>query len=190
MLVKIIGLNKEVNNWIKEASGGSRKAQRELYCRYSPMILSTCRQYVHDIPTAEDLMICVFMKIFDHIGQFQFKGSFEGWIKRIAVNESISFLRKKNTLVFEESIIENEIYFESPDESLLLEDLQSMIDQLPLGCKTVFNLYVIEGYTHEEIASLLHISKGTSKSQLAYARKSLQKLINHNSRYYHGKVSI
>ncbi len=189
-MVKIIGLNKEVYDWIKEASDGSRKAQRELYRRYSPLLLSTCRQYVHDIPTAEDLMICVFMKIFDNINQFQFKGSFEGWIKRIAVNESISFLRKKNTLVFDESKIENEIYFESPDDPLLLEDLQSMIDQLPIGCKTVFNLYVIEGYSHEEIASLLQISRGTSKSQLAYARKCLQKIIIHNNQYYHGKVSI
>ena len=141
-------------------------------------MLSVCRQYIKDLQLAEDVMITAFMKVFVNLGRFENKGSFEGWIRRIMVNECISFIRVEKKISF----VEDEIFFEESfnniESHFSVEDIQFLIDTLPDGYKIVFNLFVMEGYKHKEIASMLGISEGTSKSQFSHARKILKDQIN------------
>ncbi len=119
------------------------------------------------------------MKILMHLDKFEQKGSFEAWIRRITVNECISYIRANKNIQYTEQV-EVSAECNDADDRLFESDIQSMIDALPEGCKMVFILYSIEGYKHNEIAAMLSVSEGTSKSQLAYARKLLQKnLIQH-----------
>nr|WP_315195869.1 RNA polymerase sigma factor [uncultured Flavobacterium sp.] len=184
--MKIIHLYQEETEIIKLAVENNRQAQQQIYSRFSSKMLSVCRQYIKDIQLAEDVMITAFMKVFVNLGRFENKGSFEGWIRRIMVNECISFIRVEKKINF----VEDEIFFEESfnniESHFLVEDIQSLIDSLPDGYKMVFNLYAIEGYKHQEIASLLGINVGTSKSQLSHARKMLQEQINNLKNYCNG----
>jgi RNA polymerase sigma-70 factor (ECF subfamily) len=119
-------------------------------------------------------MIQGFMKIFDKIGQFSFNGSFEGWIKRIMVNEALMKLRSVKNIEVDMDEVSASNFKTNETTSLEREDLMKMIQSLPQGYRTVFNLYAIEGYSHAEIATQLGISEGTSKSQLSRARALLQ----------------
>lgn len=160
------------------AKEGNRHAQKEMYDTFAPKMLSVCRQYITDIQHAEDVMISGFIKIFARLDQFRNEGSFEGWIRRIMVNECISHLRveKRMTPIDDEL---NEVWVPATIESeMTVNEIQALIDGLPDGSKMVFNLYVMESFTHKEIAEQLGISEGTSKSQLAYARKKLQELLH------------
>lgn len=151
-------------------------AQKQLFEQYSSKMLSTCRQYIKDFHDAEDVMLRAFMKVFENIGQYRNDGSFEGWIRRIMIRESISFLRSRKQLIFIEDTHQAELGNLTVDMDAL-GDYQKIIDDLPKGCKYIFILNVIEGYKHHEIAELLNISVGTSKSQLAYAKKILKQKI-------------
>ncbi len=151
-------------------------------------MLSVCRRYIHDIHIAEELMLQGFMKVFTSLNSFQFNGSFEGWIRRIMVNHCISYLRKKEKLVFVESLPENP-HLEETDEKIdakqNAEFLQKIIDELPEGYKTVFMLFAVEGYKHKEIAETLGITENTSKSQLYKARNILKsKIKSQNEKQY------
>ena len=137
-------------------------------------MLSVCRQYIKDIQLAEDVMITAFMKVFTNLKNFEHKGSFEGWIRRIMVNECISYLRVQKKVKFAEDEFFVEESFNEIDSQFTVEQIQYLIDALPDGYKMVFNLYAIEGYKHNEIAKMLGINEGTSKSQLSHARKMLQ----------------
>jgi RNA polymerase sigma-70 factor (ECF subfamily) len=176
--MRVINLHQDEHNLIKQAKGGNRQAQQRIYQQFSPKMLGVCRQYVRDVQLAEDVMITAFMKVFVHLENFEFKGSFEGWIRRIMVNESISFLRVQKKTEFLEDTFYQESSSEVAEGLLSIEDLQLLIDQLPDGYRMIFNLYVIEGYKHHEIAKMLEINEGTSKSQLSHARKMLQLKIN------------
>ena len=176
--MKVIHLHREEKQLIEQAILNNRQAQHQLYAQFSPKMLGVCRQYIKDIQLAEDVMITAFMKVFVNLKNFEQKGSFEGWIRRIMVNESISFLRVQKKVTFLEDTFINESDFEEETSHFSVDDLQFLIDQLPEGYKTVFNLYVIEGYKHHEIAKMLNINEGTSKSQLSQARKVLQNQIN------------
>uniref|UniRef100_UPI0040490496 RNA polymerase sigma factor n=1 Tax=Flavobacterium sp. TaxID=239 RepID=UPI0040490496 len=176
--MRVINLHQDENNLIRQAKEGNRQAQQSIYQKFSPKMLGVCRQYVKDVQLAEDVMITAFMKVFVNLNNFEFKGSFEGWIRRIMVNESISFLRVQKKTDFLEDTFYQEVGAEVDDSFLSVDDLQFLIDQLPDGYKMVFNLYVIEGYKHHEIAKMLGINEGTSKSQLSQARKTLQLQIN------------
>lgn len=185
-ILKVIQLYKNNNDLIKKAKKQSREAQHVLYEQYAPKMLSVCRYYIKDLQHAEDVMLNGFFKAFTNINQFQDKGSFEGWLRKIMVRESISFLRQKKGFEFsiEESNYEveyqNDIY-----DKINVAEIQELIDSLPEGYKVVFIMYAIEGYKHHEIAKLLDISEGTSKSQLSKARKLLQKKIKElNSKSY------
>ena len=137
-------------------------------------MLGICRQYVKDLHHAEDLLLSGFLKVFTSLHSFKYEGSFEGWIRRIMVNTSISYLRKKNLVdLSNEDYVFNKEATESL-ENTSVEDIQKLIDQLPDGYKIVFNLFAIEGYKHSEIAAQLGISISTSKSQLFKVRKLLQ----------------
>lgn len=137
-------------------------------------MLGVCRQYIKDVQFAEDVMISAFVKVFRNLASFEHRGSFEGWIRKIMVRESISFLRKKQFVVYDDEAYQQVEKSEEQSSILDVEYVQQLIDNLPEGYKMVFLLYAIEGYKHHEIAEMLHISEGTSKSQLFKARKMLQ----------------
>jgi len=172
--LKIIKLHNQEKSLIKKAISNNREAQKQLFEQYSPKMLGVCRQYVKDLHHAEDLLLQGFLKVFTNLHKFKHEGSFEGWIRRIMVNNCISYLRKKNRIdLSDEDYLFNDSATESL-ESTTVEDIQKLIDQLPEGYKMVFNLFAIEGYKHSEIAQQLNISESTSKSQLFKARKMLQ----------------
>ena len=172
--MKIIALHQEETKIIKLAAENNRQAQQQIYSRFSSKMLSVCRQYIKDIQLAEDVMITAFMKVFTNLNKFEHKGSFEGWIRRIMVNECISYLRVQKKVKFAEDEFFIEESFNEIDSQFTVEQIQYLIDALPDGYKMVFNLYAIEGYKHNEIAKMLGINEGTSKSQLSHARKMLQ----------------
>ena len=184
--MKVIHLHQDEKELIELAIANNRSAQQKLYTQFSPKMLSVCRQYIRDVQQAEDIMITAFMKVFTNLNKFQFNGSFEGWIRRIMVNESISFLRVQKKVKF----IDDETFFEERfnniESQFSVNDIQFLIDNLPDGYRMIFNLYAIEGYKHQEIAEMLGISEGTSKSQLSHARKTLQNQINKSKNYSNG----
>ncbi len=142
-------------------------------------MLGLCFRYVGDEMIAEDVMIEGFMRVFGKIDQFNSDGSFEGWIRRIMVNEALGYLRKQKK-VLEESMSDemaNIPDYQQADQNLETEEILSLIEKLPTGYRTVFNLYAIEGYAHIEIAEMLGITESTSKSQLHRARAILQKMV-------------
>lgn len=129
---------------------------------------------------AEDVLVIALTKVFEKIDQFKNEGSFEGWIRRIVVNESLTWLRKNRSMYLETDLekAEREPDYHQLSDRLEAEDLLKIIQQLPSGYQIVFNLYAIDGYSHKEIAEQLNISENTSKSQLSRARTHLQKLLN------------
>jgi RNA polymerase sigma-70 factor (ECF subfamily) len=177
--MKIISFYDNQKNLIRKAVNGNRNAQRILYEKHAPKMLSVCRQYIKDLHFAEDVMIGGFVKVFKNLTQFKNEGSFEGWMRRIMINEAISYLRKNQFVVFDTDVYEHnlneELVYDSP---LNTEYMQSLIDALPEGYKMVFVLYAIEGYKHHEIATLLNISESTSRTQLYKARKQLQEKVS------------
>ncbi|UII80720.1 RNA polymerase sigma factor [Flagellimonas sp. CMM7] len=173
--MKIISLHTNEKLLIKKAIAGDQQIQKLLYEKFSPKMLGVCRQYIKDLQFAEDVMINGFVKVFQNLRSFQHKGSFEGWIRKIMVRESISYLRKRQFVVYDDEVCESQPKEIEGSSSLLdVEYVQQLIDKLPEGYKMVFLLYAIEGYKHQEIAKMLKISEGTSKSQLFKARKMLQ----------------
>jgi RNA polymerase sigma-70 factor (ECF subfamily) len=184
--MKVINLHQEEKELIELAVENNRHAQQKVYSKFAPKMVSVCRQYIKDVHQAEDIMITAFMKVFTNLKNFEHKGSFEGWIRRIMVNECISFIRVQKKVKF----IEDETYYEESfnniDSQFSVEDIQYLIDNLPDGYKMVFNLFAIEGYKHQEIAEMLGINEGTSKSQLSHARKMLQEHINKLKNYSNG----
>ncbi len=155
-----------------------RRAQRALYDRYSPHMFGVCKRYVKNKEDAEDVLMEAFFKVFTNIQQFKGEGSFEGWIRRIVINESLMFLRKKHNFHIRMELNPSDaITATTALKKLEAEDILYFLNQLPTGYRTIFNLYVIEGYKHREIADLLGISINTSKSQLILAKKRLRELL-------------
>ena len=185
-MLKIINLYQEEKELIELAIENNRHAQQRLYSKFSPKMLSVCRQYIKDVHKAEDVMITAFMKVFANLKNFEHKGNFEGWIRRIMINECISYIRvhKKVTFIEEENYVEER--YNNIESQFSVEDIQLLIDNLPDGYKMVFNLYCIEGFKHQEIAAILGINEGTSKSQLSHARKMLQDTIIKLKNYQNG----
>lgn len=184
--MKVIDLHQHQGEIIAKAVANDRQAQQKIYSQFAPKMLSVCRRYVKDIHHAEDLMITAFMKVFANLKTFEGKGSFEGWIRRIMVNECISFIRVQKRIGFLEDEFYVEDTFNNIESGLSVEDIQALIDDLPEGYKMIFNLYAIEGYKHREIADMLGINEGTSKSQLSHARRILQEQINQRKNYVYG----
>ena len=154
-------------------------AQKELYQQSSKKMLSVCRIYIEDMHYAEDCMINGFCKVFNHIQKFENKGSFEGWIRRIMVNECLTFLRSNKTLIYvDDTRVAN--YDEVDDEvdnEWLDFNVQDVLDQLSEPYRLVFNLHILEDYSHQEIADLLNISVSTSKTQLFRAKAKLKEIV-------------
>lgn len=184
--MKVINLNQEEKEIIQLAIENNRTAQQKIYTKFSSKMLSVCRQYIKDIHQAEDIMITAFMKVFVNLKKFQHNGSFEGWIRRIMVNECISHIRVQKKVAFLDEEDYSEDSFNNIESQFSVEDIQFLIDSLPDGYKMIFNLYAIEGYKHQEIASMLGINEGTSKSQLSHARKILKEHITKLKNYSNG----
>lgn len=185
--MKVIHLYKNESGLIKKAIKNNREAQHVLFNMYAPKMLSVCRYYIKDVQHAEDVMLNGFLKVFKNLEKFKGEGSFEGWIRRIMVRESISFLRQQKHIEFSiEEIDETSDYSNQINTEIEVAEIQKLIDNLPEGYKMVFVMYAIEGYKHAEIAELLQISEGTSKSQLFKARKQLQIQINKQNKTSYG----
>lgn len=165
---------------IKGCIAGDRQMQEELYRRFAPKMYAVCFRYANNADDAQDLLQEGFIKIYRNLHRFRAEGSFEGWIRRVFVNTSIEQFRKKQAKLSmvsekEENTIEDRDI--SALESLAEKDILAIIQELSPGYRTVFNLYVVEGYSHKEIGDMLGISEGTSKSQLARAKSVLQKKV-------------
>lgn len=164
---------------IKGCVKGEQRCQQMLYDMLSSKMFSVCLRYASDYNAAQDLLQEGFVKVFRNIEKFRGEGSFEGWVRRIVVNTAIEHYRKQvNLYALHDSNVNSFEYFEGNAlEGLKHDDILKMIQKLSHGYRTVFNLYVIEGYSHKEIGEMMGISEGTSKSQLARARYLLQKMI-------------
>ena len=158
---------------------GNRRMQEELYRRFSPRMYAVCLRFAGNAEEAEDILQEGFIKIFKKLDSFRSEGSFEGWVRRIFVNTAIEHFRRKRYLMpvteKEENTIEGK-YVSVLDE-LAEKDILALVQELSPGYRTVFNMYVVEGYTHKEIADMLGISEGTSKSQLSRAKVILQDMV-------------
>ncbi|MFD2515746.1 RNA polymerase sigma factor [Pontibacter locisalis] len=155
---------------------GDSKAQKALYERFASQMYGVCLRYLKNDMDAEEALLNGFMKIYKNIDRFEAKGSFEGWVRKIMVNEALAFLRKKEPLhlAIEDSHIQV-AGGTGADHDLAEGEIMELLHTLPAGYRAVFNLYAIEGYAHKEIADMLGITEGTSKSQLSKARAMLQR---------------
>lgn len=159
---------------IQNCKKGERKAQEQLYRTYSNVLFGICLKYSRNKTEAEDNLHDSFMIIFDKIDQFKFKGSFEGWMKRITVNTVLQKYRKDQYLKLVTENIEEETDVDYEYADIQLSTLLQYVQELPTKYRLTFNLYVLDGYTHKEISDLLGTSQGTSKSNLARARMILR----------------
>jgi RNA polymerase sigma factor (sigma-70 family) len=187
---RILALFSQEAQLVKALRKEDPKAQRQVYDKYSTRMLALCFRYVCDDMAAEDVMVEGFLKVFEKIGQFSGEGSFEGWIRRIMVNEALGYLRKQKRILEDNLSDEanNIPDYAQADQNLQAEELLALIEALPVGYRTVFNLYAIEGYAHMEIAQMLGITESTSKSQLHRARALLQKMVSNWEEDFKKKV--
>lgn len=175
----LFSIQDEEKRLLKGLKANKAEAQQRLFEQYSGRMMALCYRYAKCREEAEDILQEGFLRVFRKIDLYEGTGSFEGWMRRVFTNVAIRHYQKNARLHVVSGI---EDYEEEPSEELLdhyfaAEDLMKMIQSLPDGYRMVFNLYAIEGYSHEEIAEELGISVGTSKSQLARARRSLQRML-------------
>lgn len=183
------------DNLLKECLSGNTRAQKLLYERYAPRMFGVCLRYAPDQSMAEDFMQEGFIRIFSKLGSFKSQGSLEGWMRRVMVNTSLEILRKKDILrnsielSYHEAPgdgVHNFLANESDDDSIAgmvpAETLFKAVSEMPVGFRTVFNLFAVEDYSHKEISNMLDISEGTSKSQYARARAWLQKRLTESKK--------
>lgn len=167
---------------IDDCRNNDRKAQEQLYKLYKSKLFAVCLKYSRNYAEAEDNFQDGFVIIFNKIGQYNFKGSFEGWMKRIMVNNVLQQYRNVTYLdMVNKDIADEDVEVDIDDENVPLDFLMKIIQELPDRYRLVFNLYVIDGYPHKEIADMLEITIGTSKSNLARARMILKEKIDNYS---------
>lgn len=168
----------DIKQLILDCQKSEPKAQEQLYKLFSSKMFTICLKYSRNYDEAQDNLQDGFLYIFKKINKYDFKGSFEGWIKRVMINHVLQHYR--NSPVFEvikdNATIENEVLVDS-EEHISLDFLLKIIQELPDRYRLVFNLYVLDGYSHKEIASLLNVTEGTSKSNLARAKMILKEKI-------------
>ena len=178
--------NDELHAHIEGCRRGESKSQRWIFERYYRLMFGVCMRYVSDRDAVQDVVQEGFLKVFTNIDGYTFKGSFEGWMRRIMVNTSIDAIRRRKAtgLVLGEEksfedVVDEAVEFEvdTDEETFTVKDVQSAMQELSPMYRTVFNLYVFDNMTHQEIAIKLGISVGTSKSNLAKARRNLRKIL-------------
>jgi RNA polymerase sigma factor (sigma-70 family) len=174
---------KDEQKILKGCVKGDPKAQEELYKRFSKTMFGVCLGYAKDYDLAKDLLQEGFIKVFHNIHKYNGKGSLEGWIRRVMLNNAIDYYRKYHRAAeFSEERLEDSEYNSIENDaikSLDKDDFLLITKCLPNGYRMILNLYIVEGFTHKEIAGKLNISEGTSKSQLSKAKKFLLKTIKH-----------
>ncbi len=170
---------------IQKCIDGDRYAMKQIFQKHFGKTMTICLRYIDGNENAQDIAQEVMIKVFDHIKEFKFQSSLSTWVTRIAINQCINFINKKNIFV---SIEDQDIYPENIyiEEEEIKPEVNSdyiieLIQKLPTGYRTVLNLYAIENYTHNQIAQTLGISEGTSKSQLSKARQMLKKLVSNHT---------
>ena len=159
---------------IQECKDRDRKAQEQLYLLFADKLFSICLKYSRNKTEAEDNLQDSFITVFDKIEQYNFKGSFEGWMRRITVNTVLQKYREEGVFDIVSDNVQEEVPVDIPSDDISLDYLLQLIQELPDRYRLVFNLYVLDDYSHKEIAALLNISEGTSKSNLARARMILK----------------
>ncbi len=165
---------------INECVKGNAKAQKMLFDKFAPKMMTVCLRYSSDQMEAEDILQDGFVKTFNKLVDFKMEGSLEGWIRRIMVNTALDALRKNKKYALDANIedvgykISN---YEIASDQMVADDLMKLINSMPDGYKLVFNLFAIEGYSHKEIGELMNISENTSKSQYSRARSYLRTLL-------------
>lgn len=185
--MKIIRLHnkKSEQKLVVAAANGDAKAQKVLFDTHAPKMLSLCRMYVKDLHYAEDVMLSAFYKVFCNLKHYRHKGKFQAWLRVIMTREAIDFLRSKKPFYSTEDFPLHKLYKAEENQQEVSDEIQYAIDALPDGYKMVFLLYVVEGYKHKEIAAMLGIAEGTSKSQLAKARNLLKKALGSKEKLLH-----
>ncbi|MDE3247732.1 MAG: sigma-70 family RNA polymerase sigma factor [Bacteroidota bacterium] len=176
-----------IESIFNEARKGSIAAQKYLFDKWSDTMFLLCKRYVRNREDAEEVLLDGFYKFFVNLRDVRFQGeaALAGWLKRIMINQCLMFLRKKNafTIVAESGAADTPLD-EVALSRLSASEINKLIQQLPVGYRTVFNLFVVEGYGHIEIAAMTGITEGTSKSQLSKARSMLQKMLLQKETHY------
>lgn len=178
---------------VESCARGDRAAQREFYNRFSGRMLTICRRYVRTTAEAEDVLQEGFLKAFLNIRTFRFESSLGGWLTTIMVRTALNSQRQKLYMMPMVEVSHAGLHDPGPSviSSMAADQLIALIQELPDGCRVVFNLYAMEGYTHQEIADMLEVSEGTSKSQYSRARQLLrEKIEKMNSVKAYGKAGI
>lgn len=174
--------NQELEQIIKDCSKGKSKAQELLYREFAPKMLGVCLRYSNNKSEAEDTLQDGFIKVFQSIKSYKFKGSFEGWIRRVMVNTALEKFRKSKNMQVVDEVWEPDPDTDSDEgiqnANIPLDALLNMIQELPDRYQMVFSLYVLDGYTHNEISEVMSITIGTSKSNLARGRAILKQKVN------------
>jgi len=172
------------NQLIEGCVNNNREAQYKLYNLMSGKMFAVCLRYAKNREAAEDILQDGFVKVFTNIEKFRGDGSFEGWVRRIIVNTAVEYYRKSAKMypVVNVDDVNKDIPWQDTGDNLELEDVMNMINNLSTGYRTIFNLYVVEGYSHKEIADMLQINEGTSKSQLARARYLLMEMVKNSEK--------
>ena len=169
---------------VKQCLKGNRQAQKALYDAYASGMLSVCYRYTKSWDDAEDVLQEGFVKVFKNLNQFKFEGELGGWIRRIMVNTAINFLKKNSKYQQELSFTDGVLHpvsNDNPEITINAKDLAALIRQLPTGYQTIFNMYAVEGYSHQEIGQMMGINEGTSRSQYSRARNLLISWLKKNT---------
>ncbi|MFK7758220.1 MAG: RNA polymerase sigma factor [Flavobacteriales bacterium] len=173
----------EEQELVKKCLRGNERAQKKLFDQYAPQMMTVCNRYANRNDQALDMLQEGFIRVFDKLGQYSGKGSLAGWIRSVVVSTSLTILRREKKFSFSEDI-DDQLDVSSTSEdalsALAFEELLGLIQRLPAGYRTVFNLYAIEGFAHKEIAEKLGVTESTSKTQYKKAKAQLQKLIEEN----------
>jgi RNA polymerase sigma factor (sigma-70 family) len=167
----------DLKQLINDCKNDNRKAQEQLYRLYSPKLFAVCLKYSRNYAEAQDNLQDGFILIFKKIEQFSFKGSFDGWLKRVMINNVLQQYRNQTFLSLVNEDVADEMEVELEDDNISMDYLLKIIQELPDRYRLVFNLYVIDGFSHAEIGEMLTINVGTSKSNLARARMILKEKI-------------
>ena len=169
--------NLSLEQLIENCKSNDTKAQSELYKLFSSKLFTVCLKYSRNYVEAEDNLQDAFLTIFKKIEQYKNKGSFEGWLKRVTVNTVLQQYRKEKVFDIVNETIADEVEIEIDEDDLSIDYLLQIIQELPDRYRLVFNMYVLDGYSHKDIAEMLEINIGTSKSNLARARQILKQTI-------------
>ncbi|MES2617281.1 MAG: RNA polymerase sigma factor [Bacteroidota bacterium] len=172
--------NPDLEQLISLCVANDRSAQEQLYKQYYGKMMGVCRRYFQNRDDAMEVLNCGFLKVYQNLKHYEQKGPFEAWIYRIIYNTIIDFIRSKKTLAFQSTSDLDQLTPTASDlplQKLYADDLLKLLYQLPDATRTVFNMFAIDGYKHEEIAGILNISEGTSKWHVNHARQQLKALI-------------